>query len=93
MDGDGDSEKTGWTEAQAEQGTITIITDPIGGGTDTPTTPLRSKSGDAFLAVDKNNNGTIDDVTELFGNSSETGFEELAEYDSNEDGVINWLVA
>jgi hypothetical protein len=47
--------------------------------------------GDAFLALDRNGNGTIDDGTELFGdqNGSPDGFEELARYDDNRDGVID----
>lgn len=47
--------------------------------------------GDAFLAIDRNGNGAIDDGTELFGdqNGAANGFEELKKYDSNGDGVIN----
>lgn len=47
--------------------------------------------GDAFLALDRNANGSIDDGSELFGdqNGAIDGFEELRKYDSNEDGVIN----
>ncbi|MCA9226811.1 MAG: hypothetical protein KDA47_14415, partial [Planctomycetales bacterium] len=46
---------------------------------------------DALLAIDRNNNGTIDDGTELFGNTNgfEEGFRALSEYDSNLDGVID----
>lgn len=49
------------------------------------------RGGDAFLALDKNFNGLIDDGSELFGdqNGAADGFEELSQYDSNEDGVIN----
>lgn len=49
------------------------------------------KGDDAFLALDRNQNGRIDDGTELFGdqNGAKTGFEELAKFDSNYDGVIN----
>lgn len=46
-------------------------------------------TGAAFLAIDKNNNGKIDDGTELFGSQTGNGFFELAEYDSNHDGFIN----
>lgn len=47
--------------------------------------------GDAFLALDRNGNGTIDSGRELFGdqNGATNGFEELRKLDSNKDGVIN----
>lgn len=49
--------------------------------------------GDAFLAIDRNRNGIIDDGTELFGdqNGAENGFEELRKLDTNGDGRINDL--
>ena len=49
--------------------------------------------GDAFLAIDRNGNGIIDDGTELFGdqNGAANGFEELRKLDSNGDGRINAL--
>ncbi|PLY09490.1 MAG: hypothetical protein C0626_10980 [Arcobacter sp.] len=46
------------------------------------------KDGNGFLVLDKNQNGTIDDGSELFGPSSNDGFCELSEYDS--DGN-NWI--
>lgn len=47
--------------------------------------------GDAFLAMDRNGNGTIDAGTELFGDQrgAANGFDELAKLDDNRDGVIN----
>ena len=57
---------------------------------------------DALLAIDKNNNGIIDNGSELFGNKSisdsafsytnsslNNGFETLKSYDSNNDGIID----
>ena len=59
-------------------------------------------NNDAFIAIDKNNNGTIDNGSELFGNKSisnnvyaytnpnaKNGFESLKEFDSNNDGIID----
>ena len=47
--------------------------------------------GDAFLAIDRNGNGTIDDGTELFGDQrgAANGFEELRKLDTNGDGIID----
>lgn len=52
---------------------------------------------DGILVRDINNNGTIDNGTELFGNNSvlssgakaANGFEALKELDSNKDGIVN----
>jgi hypothetical protein len=52
----------------------------------------------AFLALDRNGNGVIDDGSELFGNATPlrnsqpapNGFAALAQYDANGDGVINF---
>ncbi|MCO4783318.1 MAG: hypothetical protein KC646_13410 [Candidatus Cloacimonetes bacterium] len=46
---------------------------------------------DFVLALDKNSNGIIDSGKELFGdaNGHKDGIEELKEYDSNLDGVID----
>jgi Ca2+-binding RTX toxin-like protein len=45
---------------------------------------------DAFLALDRNNNGQIDHGGELFGDQhgADNGYEELAKFDSNQDGKI-----
>jgi hypothetical protein len=49
------------------------------------------KPNDGLLVLDKNNNGVIDNGTELFGdqNGAVNGFAELAKYDANGDGTIN----
>ena len=57
---------------------------------------------DALIAIDRNNNGIIDNGSELFGNktksntariytnpNSKNGFESLKELDSNNDGIID----
>ena len=47
--------------------------------------------GDALLALDKNGDGLINGVAELFGDrtGARNGFEDLARYDSNRDGRID----
>jgi hypothetical protein len=45
-------------------------------------------SDDGLLARDKNGNGKIDDVGELFGTKTTGGFEVLATLDSNHDGLM-----
>ncbi|WP_419769584.1 MAG: hypothetical protein ACNI3C_09585 [Candidatus Marinarcus sp.] len=46
------------------------------------------KQGAGFLALDKNENGKIDNGSELFGPSTNNGFAELAQYDSDQN---NWI--
>ena len=44
---------------------------------------------DALLAIDRNGNGRIDDIDEVFGSGTVDGFTELAALDSNGDGTID----
>ena len=44
---------------------------------------------DALLAVDNNNNGQIDNRSELFGGDIGEGFSKLATFDSNGDGFVD----
>ena len=46
---------------------------------------------DAFLVLDKNADGQVNDGSELFGdqNGEENGYKELAKYDNNKDGKID----
>lgn len=46
------------------------------------------KQGAGFLALDKNENGTIDNGSELFGPTTNNGFSELAKYDDDKN---NWI--
>jgi len=48
---------------------------------------LKPSSG--FLALDKNNDGTINDGAELFGPQSGNGFSDLAAYDDDANGFID----
>lgn len=45
--------------------------------------------GNAFLALDANGNGKIDDGSELFGTKSGNGFKDLAAYDEDGNGWID----
>ncbi len=47
------------------------------------------KQGSGFLALDKNENGFIDDGSELFGTTSGDGFKDLKEYDEDKNGWID----
>ena len=47
-------------------------------------------SGDAFLAIDIDHNGKIDNLSELFGGTSKgDGFAKLGAFDSNGDGFVD----
>jgi len=63
--------------------------DLMGSGSKVETSWVRGD--DALLVLDRNNNGTIDNGTELFGNDDthENGFANLATHDSNADGVVD----
>jgi len=53
----------------------------------------RLAGDDAFLALDRNGDGIINNGAELFGDQhgAANGFDELAKFDDNQDGVINTL--
>ena len=44
---------------------------------------------DGILALDRNNDGIVNNITELFGDATTDGFEELALLDTNDDGVVD----
>ena len=47
------------------------------------------QSGSGFLVLDKNNDGKINNGSELFGPATGNGFSELAKYDSDHNGWID----
>lgn len=47
------------------------------------------KAGSAFLALDKNSDGTINNGRELFGPATGNGFNELAQYDADGNSWID----
>lgn len=47
------------------------------------------KYGSGFLALDRNDDGTINDGTELFGTKSGNGFADLASFDADRNGWID----
>ena len=48
-----------------------------------------ASKGSGFLALDKNEDGKINDGSELFGTKSGDGFSDLAEYDEDHNGWID----
>ncbi|HPA44822.1 MAG TPA: hypothetical protein PLZ55_01070 [bacterium] len=60
-------------------------------GDGTTETTAFATGDDAFLALDRNGNGQIDNGRELFGdqNGAQNGLEELARYDTNGDNRID----
>ena len=46
-------------------------------------------AGSGYLAIDKNQDGTVNSGAELFGAKTGNGFTELAAYDQNRDGWID----
>ena len=49
----------------------------------------RLDDASGYIALDKNNNGSIDNGNELFGAQSGNGFKELAAYDDDNNGFID----
>ena len=49
----------------------------------------KTAAGTGFIAFDKNQNGVIDDGSELFGPQTGSGFTELAQYDEDGNGWID----
>ena len=49
----------------------------------------RLKSGSGYLALDKNEDGIINDGSELFGTTNGNGFADLAQYDKDGNGWID----
>lgn len=45
----------------------------------------------AFVVMDRNGNGTIDNGGEMFGDASQNGFASIGALDSNHDGIISSL--
>jgi len=93
-----DVRRTGYDLTSARDG---VVFDIIGSGKPVAIAWTSAGSGNGFLALDRNHNGTIDNGTELFGDvtpqpSSKTpnGFLALSEFDTPEyggnlDGVID----
>ncbi len=45
--------------------------------------------GNGFIVFDKNNDGKINDGNEMFGTQSGNGFQDLSQYDDDDNGVID----
>ena len=71
----------------AELSDQTFLFDIDGDGREDEISRLGAGSG--YLALDKNNDGIINDGTELFGTKSGNGFADLAAYDSDGNGFID----
>ncbi|MBU0483513.1 MAG: hypothetical protein KKB30_03240 [Proteobacteria bacterium] len=92
LDGDG-------IETVAASGTDPVLFDHDGDGVKNGTGWVSADDG--FLVMDRNGNGTIDNGTELFGDSTPLsgggtavdGFHALADQDTNFDGLVNNLDA
>ena len=67
----------------------TVLFDLDGNGTKENTGWTKAGGDDVFLVIDKNNNGNIDSLSEMFGNATTRGFIDLKSYDSNNDNLIN----
>lgn len=74
---------TGMTEIEDQ----TFLFDLDGDGTKENVSSIGQGSG--FLALDKNDNGKVDDGNELFGTKTGDGFGDLEEYDSDDNGWID----
>lgn len=92
LNGDGKAGVTGKTGPhEGFDPSNPIKFDMFGNGTKQSVEWLKPGGGDGLLAIDKNNNGVIDDRTELFGDTEgyQDGFQKLRTLDQNGDGKIS----